>query len=356
MSQIPIHILLLRRIAIAAGCLGILCSAALAGPFDDGEAAYWRQDYAQALSILRPLADQGDTGAQVVMGAMYLHGFGVEKNGGTAVRWFLRSAGNGNPKAQAMLAHLYFSGEAGMRRDLALSAAWDRKAADQGYAPAQYSLGALYENGFGMPQDFVEAMKWSILAISHYAPSETEGRRLAADNRDRQAQRLSPAEITEAQKRAREWKPIPFQRTSADDLREARFALERKELQTAVRLYRALADKGIAEAQTMLGQLYSMGYGVTRDHKEAARLFRGAAEQGDMSAQESLALAYEKGNGVPQDDVRAYMWYLVAADTGSANLFTRRRDALAGKLSASQLAEAQTLATLCKASRFKNCG
>ena len=355
MGHIPIQILL-RRFAITAGCLGLLCSAALAGTFEDGDTAYWRHDYAQALQILRPIADQGDTNAQVVIGAMYLNGFGVEKNGGEAIRWFLRSAGNGNPKAQAMLAHLYFSGGAGVRRDLAVSAAWDRRAADQGYAAAQYSLATLYENGFGVPQDYVEAMKWSILAVSHYAPSETESRRLAAVNRDRQAEHLSPAEITEAEKRARKWKPIPFRRTSEDDLSEARFALERKDYQSALRLYRSLADKGIAEAQTMLGQLYTVGYGVARDPKEAARLFRAAARQGDMSGQESLALAYEKGNGVPPDDVRAYMWYLVAADTESATMFTRRRAALAGRLSASQLAEAQTLAGRCKASSFETCG
>ena len=355
MSQIPIQISRLRDMAIAAVCVGIVSSAALAGPFEDGDAAYWRHDYAEALRILRPLADQGDTNAQADMGYMYLNGFGVEKNGGQAVRWFFRSADNGNPKAQAMLAHLYFRGDAGVSRDLALSAKWDRRAADQGYAEAEYDLGALYENGFGVAQDYVEAMKWSILAISHYASSQTESRRLATVNRDRQAEHLSPAEIAEAERRAQTWTATPFRRTSEDDMREARFALERKDYKTAVRLYRLRADEGVAEAQTMLGEMYNIGYGVARDHKEAARLFRAAAVQGDMSAQESLALAYEEGKGIPQDHVRAYMWYVLAADTGSANLFTQHRDALASKLTASQLAEAKALAARCKASNFKTC-
>ena len=341
--------------AIAAACAGIVSFGALAGPAEDGNAAYWRHDYVEALRILRPLADQGDTSAQADMGYMYLNGFGVQKSGAQAVRWFFRSAGNGNPKAQAMLAHLYFSGDAGVSRDLALSAKWDRRAADQGYAEAEYDLGALYEDGFGVAQDYVEAMKWSILAISHYAPSETESGRLATVNRDRQAEHLSPAEIAEAEGRAQAWKPIPFRRTSENDLREAGFALERKDYKTAVRLYRSRADEGVAEAQTMLGEMYSIGYGVARDHKEAGRLFRAAAAQGDMSGQESLAFAYEKGKGVPQNYVRAYMWYLVASDTGSANIFTQHRDALAGKLSAPQISEAQGLAAKCKASNFKSC-
>ena len=254
-----------------------------------------------------------------------------------------------------MLSHLYFSGDAGVSRDLALSAKWDRRAADQGYAEAEYDLGALYENGFGVSQDYVEAMKWTILAISHYAPPEMESRRLAAVNRDRQAEHLSSAEIAEAERRALAWKPIPFRRTSEDDLREAGFALERKDYKTAVRLYRSRADKGAAEAQTMLGEMYSVGYGVAQDHKEAARWFRAAAKQGDMSGQESLGFAYEEGKGVPQDYVRAYLWYVLASDTGSANIFTQHRDALAGKLTAAQISEAQGLAAQCKASNFKRC-
>lgn len=355
MSQIPAQTFRLRDMVLAAGCVGIATSMAFASAFDDGDAAYWRHDYAEALRILRPLADQGDTNAQADMGYMYLNGFGVEKNGGEAVRWFFRSADNGNPKAQAMLADLYFHGESGLSRNLALSAKWDRRAADQGYPDAEYDLGALYANGFGVPKDEVEAMKWSILAISHYAPSETEGRRLATVNRDSQAAHLSPDEIAEAERRAREWQPTPFQRTSEDDLREAGFALERKDYKTAVRLYRSRADDGNAEAQTMLGEMYNIGYGVARDDRESARLFRAAAVQGDMSGQESLALAYEKGKGLPQDEVRAYMWYLIAADTGSANVFTQHRDALAVKLSPAQLSGAGRLAARCKASRLRNC-
>jgi TPR repeat protein len=120
MSRIPIQISRLRDVAIAAGCMGIVSSVALASPFEDGDAAYWRHDYAEALRILRPLADQGDTNAQADMGFMNLYGFGVEKNGGQAVIWFFRSADNGNPKAQAMLGHLYLSGDAGVSRDLSL--------------------------------------------------------------------------------------------------------------------------------------------------------------------------------------------------------------------------------------------
>jgi TPR repeat protein len=37
---------------------------------------------------------------------------------------------------------------------------WYCKAANQGYAPAQVNLGALYAEGHGVPQDFQEALAW----------------------------------------------------------------------------------------------------------------------------------------------------------------------------------------------------
>jgi hypothetical protein len=43
---------------------------------------------------------------------------------------------------------------------------WYRLAAEQGNAPAQDSLGAMYEQGRGVPQDHTEAVKWHEKAIA----------------------------------------------------------------------------------------------------------------------------------------------------------------------------------------------
>ena len=37
---------------------------------------------------------------------------------------------------------------------------WYRMAADQGYAAAQNNIGWLFQNGWGVAQDFGEAMSW----------------------------------------------------------------------------------------------------------------------------------------------------------------------------------------------------
>jgi len=37
---------------------------------------------------------------------------------------------------------------------------WYRRAADEGNDEAMHNIGALYENGLGVPKDSVEARKW----------------------------------------------------------------------------------------------------------------------------------------------------------------------------------------------------
>ena len=57
------------------------CAAgpAVAGPFEDGRAAYDRGDYATALRLWGPLADQGNPSAQYNLGGMYASSRGVSQ-------------------------------------------------------------------------------------------------------------------------------------------------------------------------------------------------------------------------------------------------------------------------------------
>ena len=86
---------------------------------------------------------------------------------------------------------------------------WYRLAADQGFADAQYNLGNMYANGQSVPQGYVEAHKWANLAASRDTGDDREKAatrsRSAADARDSLATRMTPAQVAEAQRRAREW-------------------------------------------------------------------------------------------------------------------------------------------------------
>ena len=78
-------------------------------------------------------------------------------------------------------------------------------AAEQGQADAQIALGFMYYFGHGVPQDYVQAHMWSNLAASGYIPGKTRDQ--SVKDRDIVAEKMTPAQIAEAQKLAREWKP-----------------------------------------------------------------------------------------------------------------------------------------------------
>jgi len=71
--------------------------------------------------------------------------------------------------------------------------------AETGTVDAQFNLGLMYSTGQGVPQDYVLAHKWFNLAAM-------AGNREARENRVDLARDMSPNEIAEAQRLAREWK------------------------------------------------------------------------------------------------------------------------------------------------------
>jgi uncharacterized protein len=112
---------------------------------------------------------------------------------------------------------------------------------------------------------------------------------------------------------------------------------------TAVTWYQKAAKQGYAPAESNLGSMYRMGLGVPKNYGTAWGWFRNAANQGDRDAQFSLAEMYENGQGVPEDFVRAYMWYDLATTRDNFDRAAIRRDGVAHKMTTAQMAEAQEL-------------
>jgi hypothetical protein len=102
---------------------------------------------------------------------------------------------------------MYDSGRC-VPQDNVEAAKWYRMAAEQGNAEAQIHLGFLFENGRGVPRDYVLAHMWYDLAASRFPVSEMENRNRAKKSRDDLASRMTPAQIAEARRLAREWKPV----------------------------------------------------------------------------------------------------------------------------------------------------
>jgi len=161
----------MRRLAAAVMLIISLfvSGLAIAGPSEDAKQAYDRGDYKTAYRLNKSLAERGSPVAQSNLGLMYYNGKTVPQNYAEATKWF-------------------------------------RKAADQGDADSQYSLGLMYAIGKGVPQDYVLAYMWLNLASTRDSAWEKEKRDKAEENRKNLASKLTPAQIAEAQKSAREWK------------------------------------------------------------------------------------------------------------------------------------------------------
>lgn len=114
----------------------------------------------ETADFLRRSSDQGNAGAQYLMGEAYLHGLlGFHRSPQDAVPFIRQSAEQGFPEAEYELASFYYRGKL-LPKDTKEAAKWYFKAADQGFADAALDLALLYEQGEGVPQDFPAALMW----------------------------------------------------------------------------------------------------------------------------------------------------------------------------------------------------
>ena len=86
--------------------------------------------------------------------------------------------------------------------------------------------------------------------------------------------------------------------------------------ETALATWLPAAEKGDAESQYGMGQLYANGYGVPLDDSQALKWYMQAAEQGHGEAQCALGVMHANGWGVPMDEAEAMKWYVRAAENG----------------------------------------
>jgi TPR repeat protein len=271
----------------------------------------------------------------------FLEGVAAEKRGdyAEAVKWYRKAADRGYAEAQFNLGIMYEERRApdldkeadanvSYALDLCEAEHWFRLAAEQGYAKAQSKLGFLLYD----PYFDAKAVEWAV----ERAVEATKWLRLAADQGYAEAQYYLGQMYHTGQ-------GVP------------------QDYAEATKWFCLAADQGYAEAQLNLGMMYDEGRSVPQDYGEAEKWFRLAAEQGNAKAQFNLAyraaergdpdarfnlgVMYAKGQGVPQDYMRAYMWFDRAArstsDTEERDKAVKSRDSL--NVTSVQNAEALTL-------------
>jgi TPR repeat protein len=173
----------------------LFCAPAFAD-FAKGFDAYQNKDYATALKEWKPLAEQGDAGAQYSLGWMYDNGLGIFQYYKAAVKWYRLAAEQGDARAQFRLGGMYGNGQ-GVIQDYKAAVKWYKLAAEQGVASAQASMSWMYGNGRGVIQDYTRAHMWANIAAS-------QGHDRGMNNRTTYEKKMTSSQIAEAQKLARE--------------------------------------------------------------------------------------------------------------------------------------------------------
>jgi hypothetical protein len=151
-------------LAIAAALMLAFASPARAEAPRDPEfaaakSAYDTGDYGEAARLVRPLAQQGNPGAQFLMGQMLFFGLGLERDDKQAASWYGLAAQAGNTEAQYRLGYLHATGQ-GVAYDAAAAERYWLAAAAKGHRGAIVALSDFYHEGLYRKEDEVLARRW----------------------------------------------------------------------------------------------------------------------------------------------------------------------------------------------------
>lgn len=165
------------------------------------------------------------------------------------------------------------------KRDYKKSLTWFRKSMEEGNSFAEYNIGYLYENGFGVKKSAKKALLM-------YKKSATKGNTIAQNHLGNiYSQGIG---VNESVSEAYYW-------------------------------YKKSAEQGNALAQGRLGFFYLNGLGVQKSEETAFFWYKKSAEQGNALAQSFLAKSYKNGMGTAKDEKRASIWYARATAQGFKN-------------------------------------
>jgi len=117
----------------------------------------------------------------------------------------LDRAQKGDMDAQFELGKNYETGRIGLPKDITQAQFWYKKAADQGDPFSEASLAILFNFGKGVARDYVQAYMWYVLAVEHSKGADKDS---ITEMRDNLADKMTHQQIVEAERLAKDWKPV----------------------------------------------------------------------------------------------------------------------------------------------------
>ncbi|MGJ8580747.1 MAG: tetratricopeptide repeat protein [Psychromonas sp.] len=263
------------------------------------------------LSLTLPLLS-GQATAQIRFSEGYeaAHSGNYEK----AVKIWLPLAEKGDAPAQYTIGWMYESGQ-GVKQDLKKAVYWYKKSAQQEYEAAQYVLGTLYEKGSGVEQNSETALRYYLLAakqgdsISQFQVGNyyQYGIGTYKDNEK---------SILWYEKAAKQGHV-----NAQIDLGKIYQSGEALEInyEKSVQWYQAAADQNNALAQYQLAYMFEHGLGKQQNYSKAIQLYSQSANNGYSQAAFKLGTIFESGKNDESDTDKAISWYRRAALQGNTN-------------------------------------
>ncbi|GAA5798998.1 hypothetical protein HPULCUR_004407 [Helicostylum pulchrum] len=214
-------------------------------------------------------------------------------------------------EAQFGLGSLYNNGY-GVNVDYHALLSWHLKPAEQVYLSAQYNIGVFYAHGYGVDVDYREALLWYLKPArqGHLKAQYRIGQFFHYGNGVYVDYHAALSWYFEATKQghldAQNNIGVLYQKLYGIDgnyykLRD---------------FYLEAAAKGHIRAQCNIGVLYDLGKGVDIDYKVALSWYLKSAGKEYSCAQNDIGLLYQMGEGVDVDYKVAFYWYLKAAEQG----------------------------------------
>ncbi len=157
----------------------------------------------------------------------------------TAIRSWMPLAEDGVPEAQNNIGHMYEEG-LGVPQNYILAMNWYRQAADNDLPEAQHNMGLLYYHGYGVAQNLVESFSW----------------------------------------------------------------------------FKKAADEDLMESEYMVGLAYERGDGVSLDYALAREYLLKSAKKNYSPAQLMYAFMLQAGEGDDSDSYNGYLWGKIAELNG----------------------------------------
>jgi len=308
-------------------------------------------NFVQALDILRPMAEKGNTEAQYYLGEMYVSSSVLPRDYNEAEIWWRKAATAGHNLAKTKMGLIRTMGY-GIRKDLNSAETWFLGAARSGEPSAQYNLALLYEKSTPTPQ-WEKSLPW-------YEAAAKQNLRIAQIRLTQIYDRIDDVKnpekaihwLKEVTKKGAANETISFSSllhydktlgfvhgtySAEQSIRhylhtsyvEAQLKLAdyylhgdgpvKKNPKKAFAYYSELARGGNLQAMTHLGDLFASGVGVKKDEEKAMKLYNEAARRKYAPALSKIAKVYEQGNeSIPENSRQALQWYMTAAKSGNA--------------------------------------